>query len=160
MARRSLALAKESAGFLLYRRDNHKVEVLLVHPGGPFFKRRDDGVWSIPKGEIDAGEAPMDVARREFQEELGQPAPQAEMTSLGTVRQGSGKIVHAWAAPGDVDVEHIDSNQFEIEWPPRSGTMQKFPEIDRAQWFDLEAARRKILPAQQTFLDRLEKHLS
>lgn len=131
-----------------------------MHPGGPFFKRRDDGVWSIPKGEIDAGETPIDVARREFNEELGQPAPQADFASLGTVRQGSGKMVHGWAAPGDLNVEHIESMPFEMEWPPRSGKTQKFPEVDRAEWFDLEEARRKILPAQQTFLDRLEKLLS
>ena len=131
-----------------------------MHPGGPFFKRRDDGVWSIPKGEIDAGETPIDVARREFKEELGQVAPQVDFTSLGTVRQAGGKIVHAWAAPGDLDVEHMESMQFEMEWPPRSGKKQKFPEIDRAAWFDLETARRKILPAQQALIDRLEKLLS
>lgn len=145
---------------VLYRRRNGKPEVLLVHPGGPFWKRRDDGVWSIPKGEIEDREAPMDVARREFQEELGVSPPDGELTSLGTIRQAGGKVVHAWALQGDVDVEHVQSATFDMEWPPRSGKLQAFPEVDRAEWFDLEGARRKILPAQATLLDRLEEKLA
>lgn len=150
-------MAKESAGFLLYREREGKLEVLLVHPGGPFWKRKDEGAWSIPKGEIEPGEDAVDVARREFEEELGQ-APQAtELTSLGTIRQAGGKLVRAWAAPGDIDVSEIRSMTFEMEWPPRSGRRQQFPEIDRAAWFDLAMARQMILAAQQAFIDRLEQ---
>ncbi len=145
---------------MLYRRRNGKPEVLLVHPGGPFWKRRDDGVWSIPKGEIEEREAPPDVARREFQEELGVSPPDGELMPLGTIRQAGGKVVHAWALQGDVDVEHGQSATFDMEWPPRSGKLQAFPEVDRAEWFDLVGARRKILPAQATFLDRLEEKLA
>jgi len=144
---------------LLYRKRDGKLEVLLVHPGGPFWQKRDDGAWSIPKGELAESEAGIDVARREFQEELGVAAPDGELTTLGDVRQAGGKIVHAWAAPGDVDVTRLTSNTFEIEWPPRSRTMQRFPEVDRAAWFDLDAARRKLLPAQRLFIDRLEEQL-
>jgi predicted NUDIX family NTP pyrophosphohydrolase len=142
---------------VLYRHRDGKPEVLLVHPGGPFWKRRDEGAWSIPKGEIEAGEAAPDVARREFQEELGVPPPEGELTALGTIRQAGGKVVHGWALRGDVDAEHVQSVTFDMEWPPRSGKLQAFPEVDRAEWFDLEAARRKILPAQAAFLDRLEE---
>lgn len=131
-------------------------EVLLVHPGGPFWKRRDDGAWSIPKGEIEAGEDPVDVARREFREELGRDAPPAEMQPLGSIRQAAGKIVHAWAAAGDFDASRIDSMPFEMEWPPRSGRRATFPEVDRAAWFDFQTARLKILDAQRAFIDRLE----
>jgi predicted NUDIX family NTP pyrophosphohydrolase len=137
-----------------------RTEVLLVHPGGPFWKRRDEGAWSIPKGEIEAREAPQDVARREFQEELGRLAPDGDFKSLGSIRQAGGKVVHAWAVAGDVDVDDVHSTNFDLEWPPRSGKMQTFPEVDRAAWFDLEGARRKILPSQATFIDRLEKELS
>jgi predicted NUDIX family NTP pyrophosphohydrolase len=135
-------------------------EVLLVHPGGPFWSKRDDGAWSIPKGEIEAGESRIDVARREFREELGVTAPDGELISLGTIRQAGGKVVHAWAARGDVDPSRIESNRFTIEWPPRSGRMQEFPEVDRAAWFDLDEARRKILPSQLPLLDRLGPALS
>jgi predicted NUDIX family NTP pyrophosphohydrolase len=144
---------------VVYRGRTGKPEVLLVHPGGPFWKRRDDGAWSIPKGEIEDREAPTDVARREFQEELGVPPPQGDLTPLGSIRQAGGKVVHAWAVEGDLDVEHLHSATFDMEWPPRSGKSQAFPEVDRAEWFDLEAARRKILPAQATFLDRLQQKL-
>jgi predicted NUDIX family NTP pyrophosphohydrolase len=130
--------------------------VLLVHPGGPFWKRRDDGAWSIPKGEIEPGETALEVARREFREELGQDPPAAELTSLGSVRQAGGKVVHAWAAAGDFDPARLASATFEIEWPPRSGRRATFPEVDRAAWFDLLAARRKLLDPQRSFLDRLE----
>jgi len=131
-------------------------EVLLVHPGGPFWRKRDDGAWSIPKGELAENEVGMDVARREFEEELGVPAPQGEVTALGTVRQAGGKLVQAWAVSGDLDVTRTTSNMFEVEWPPRSGRMQQFPEVDRAAWFELDEARRKLLPAQRAFIDRLE----
>ncbi len=130
--------------------------MLLVHPGGPFWQKRDEGVWSIPKGEFADNEVALDVARREFQEELGSPAPDGNIAALGTIRQAGGKTVHAWAVPGDLDVTHFTSNTFEIEWPPRSGKMQEFPEVDRAEWFDLVNARRKMLPAQCEFIDRLE----
>jgi predicted NUDIX family NTP pyrophosphohydrolase len=130
-------------------------EVLLVHPGGPFWKRRDEGAWSLPKGEIEAGETALEVALREFQEELGQPPPNGPTIALGSIRQGGGKVVHAWAVAGDLDVDSVRSTTFEMEWPPRSGQRQEFPEVDRAEWFDLETARRKILPAQATFLERL-----
>ena len=153
------ALSKESAGLLLYRGEPPHVEVLLVHPGGPFWKRRDEGAWSIPKGEIELGETPIDVAQREFAEELGRPAPAGALSSLGSIRQAGGKVVHAWAEPGDIDVTRIESSTFSMEWPPSSGRMQTFPEVDRAAWFDLETARRMILAAQSTFLDRLEQLL-
>jgi predicted NUDIX family NTP pyrophosphohydrolase len=130
-----------------------------VHPGGPFWKRRDEGAWSVPKGEIEPGEDPVDVARREFREELGSEAPDGELTSLGSVRQAGGKVVQAWAAPGDLDVDRIESVTFEIEWPPRSGRRAPFPEVDRAGWFDLNTARRMILEGQRPFLDRLEEKL-
>jgi predicted NUDIX family NTP pyrophosphohydrolase len=133
--------------------------VLLVHPGGPFWQKRDEGAWSIPKGEFAENEIGIDVARREFEEELGAAAPAGDATPLGEVRQAGGKTVHAWAIPGDLDVTRISSNTFEMAWPPRSGTMQTFPEIDRAAWFDLDTARRKVIPAQRTFLDRLEAQL-
>jgi predicted NUDIX family NTP pyrophosphohydrolase len=149
-------LTAQSAGLLLYRRRDGKLEVLLVHPGGPFWQKRDDGAWSIPKGEVAENEKGMDVARREFQEELGVPPPDTEGTALGTIRQKAGKVVEAWALQGDLDVTHSTSNTFVIEWPPRSGTMRSFPEVDRAAWFDLDAARRKVLPAQRPFIDRLE----
>jgi predicted NUDIX family NTP pyrophosphohydrolase len=129
--------------------------VLLVHPGGPFWKKRDDGAWSIPKGEIEPGEEPVDVARREFREELGVPAPDGELKSLGVVRQAGGKLVRAWAVESDVDVSRLQSMTFDIEWPPKSGRMAAFPEVDRAEWFDLETAKKKINPAQSAFLDRL-----
>jgi predicted NUDIX family NTP pyrophosphohydrolase len=146
----------QSAGLVLYRQRNGKLEVLLVHPGGPFWQKRDDGVWSIPKGEFDDNEVGIDVARREFREELGTAAPDGGVIPLGDVRQSGGKTVHAWALPGDLDATRTTSNTFEIEWPPRSGKMQTFPEIDRAAWFDLDTARQKLLPAQRAFLDRLE----
>ena len=126
-----------------------------MHPGGPFFKRRNEGSWSIPKGEIESGETRIDVARREFREELGAAPPQGELKPIGSVRQAGGKVVHAWAAEGDLDTTRVVSGTFEMEWPPRSGRMQEFPEVDRAEWFDINEARRMIVPAQQEFLDRL-----
>lgn len=145
-----------SAGLLVYRQRDGKLEVLLVHPGGPFWQKRDDGVWSIPKGEIAENEAGIDVARREFEEELGMPAPRGATALLGEIRQKGGKVVHAWAVSGDLDVTRSTSNTFEVEWPPHSGKLQEFPEVDRAAWFEPEAARHKLLPAQRPFIDRLE----
>lgn len=136
-----------------------KLEVLLTHPGGPFWAKRNEGAWSIPKGEIEPGETAFDVALREFEEELGSPPPdKEELASLGTIRQAGGKVVHAWSAPGDLDVARVKSVSFSMEWPPRSGRMQEFPEVDRAAWFDLDAARRMILPSQLPLLDRLASH--
>lgn len=129
--------------------------MLLVHPGGPFWKKKDLGAWSIPKGEHDASEAPEDAARREFLEETGVVAP-ALLVPLGSLRQRGGKVVTAFAAEGDCDPARIRSGLFAMEWPPRSGRMQEFPEVDRAEWFDLAAARDRILPSQLPFLDRLE----
>ena len=140
----------------MWRTRDDRLEVLLVHPGGPFWKKRDDGAWSIPKGEVESGENPIDVARREFREELGHEPPDSEFGPLGTVRQSGGKTVHAWAAAGDYDVGTITSMTFEVEWPPRSGRLATFPEVDRAAWFDLQTARRKINEAQRAFIDRLE----
>jgi predicted NUDIX family NTP pyrophosphohydrolase len=148
-----------SAGILLYRHAGGGLEVLLVHPGGPFFARRDDGAWSIPKGVHEDGEEPLAAARREFAEELGSPCPDGEALDLGEIRQKSGKRVMAWAVAGDLDASTIASNTFEVEWPPRSGRKQTFPEVDRAAWFALDAARVKLLAAQAEFLDRLAERL-
>jgi predicted NUDIX family NTP pyrophosphohydrolase len=141
---------------LLYRQRDGTLEVLLVHPGGPFWQQRDDGVWSVPKGEFAEDEVGIDVARREFQEELGTAPPDGAPTPLGEVRQKGGKVVSAWALMGDLDATRTTSNTFEIEWPPGSGKIQTFPEVDRAAWFDAATARRKLLPAQSAFIDRLE----
>ena len=147
-----------SAGILLHRDGPDGREVLLVHPGGPFWAKRDDGAWSIPKGEYGGDEDPVTAARREFEEELGTALPDAtELRELGEVRQKNGKRVLAWAAAGDLDASAARSNTFEMEWPPRSGRRQEFPEIDRAEWFTLARAREKVLPAQAAFLDRLEE---
>jgi len=146
-----------SAGILLYRRRGDRLEVLLVHPGGPFWARRDQGAWSIPKGEYAAGEDPVAAARREFAEELGAEPPEGPVEDLDEVRQKAGKRVHAWALEGDLDAAAIESNTFELEWPPRSGRMIEVPEVDRAEWFTLERAREKINPAQTEFLDRLAR---
>ena len=147
---------KRSAGILLHRRtDDGEREVLLVHPGGPFWAKKDLGVWSIPKGEYEGGEDPRACALREFQEELGAAVPQGELIDLGEVRQRGGKVVTAWALEGDADPAAIHSNTFTIEWPPRSGRMREFPEVDRAGWFGLDEARERILRAQVPLLDRL-----
>jgi predicted NUDIX family NTP pyrophosphohydrolase len=145
-----------SAGILMYRVHAGRLEVLLVHPGGPFWQRRDLGVWSIPKGEVEPGEDVEAAARREFQEELGVEAV-GVARSLGSLRQKGGKVVEAFAVEGDLDVGAIRSNAFEMEWPPRSGRRQAFPEVDRAEWFTPAAAREKILPAQAVLIDRLEE---
>jgi predicted NUDIX family NTP pyrophosphohydrolase len=146
---------RRSAGILLYRRRGDGVEVLLVHPGGPLWARRDDGAWSIPKGEHEPSDDPRACALREFGEELGAPPPAGELVELGTVRQRGGKLVTAWALEGDLDAAAAVSNSFTMEWPPRSGVRREFPEVDRAEWFALDAARAKILPAQAELLDRL-----
>ncbi len=144
-----------SAGILLYRGSGQNLEVLLVHPGGPFWARKDEGVWSIPKGEYDPGEDAQAAARREFEEELGTAAPAGHAHDLGEIRQRAGKIVRAFALEGSLDAEAITSNICEIEWPPRSGRTMTIPEVDRAQWFTIEEARGKILAAQAPLLDRL-----
>lgn len=152
-------MPRRSAGLLLFRRRGG-VEVLLVHPGGPFWAKRDDGAWSVPKGEFEPDEDPCTVAIREFREELGQDPPHtAGLTSLGELRQPGGKRVQVWAVEGDLDVAVVRSNTFTMEWPPRSGRETEFPEVDRAAWFGLRLARSKILPAQVGFLARLEGSL-
>jgi predicted NUDIX family NTP pyrophosphohydrolase len=138
----------------MYRRVGSRLEVLLVHPGGPYWRRKDDGAWSIPKGEMTAGEETGDAARREFTEETGL-ALTGPLEPLGEVRQRGGKRVIAFAVEGDVDVRTIKANTFELEWPPKAGRMQTYPEIDRAEWFDLPAAHAKILEGQRPLLDRL-----
>ncbi len=148
-------MPRTSAGLLLYRHGAAGVEVLVGHMGGPFWARKDAGAWSIPKGEYDPGEEePEAVARREFEEELGSPAPSIELTPLGELR-ASGKVLTVWAAEGDLDAESCRSNTFELEWPPRSGRVQEFPEVDRAAWLPVELAREKLVKGQVPFLDRL-----
>jgi predicted NUDIX family NTP pyrophosphohydrolase len=148
---------KRSAGILLYRDG----EVLLVHPGGPFWARKDAGAWSIPKGEYEEGDDPRAAALREFEEELGSPLPAGtELVELGTVKQKSGKVITAYAAAGDLDAAAIHSNTFTAEWPPRSGRMQEFPEVDRADWFSVAEAREKLNPAQADLLVRLSPLLT
>jgi predicted NUDIX family NTP pyrophosphohydrolase len=154
-------MPKLSAGLLLYRRSADELEVLLVHPGGPYWAARDEGAWSVPKGEYEAGEEPLEAAIREFREELGSDPPDVGATAipLAEVRQASGKRVTAWALEGDLDVSTIRSNTFTAEWPPRSGKRQEFPEVDRAAWFDLETARRKLVRGQGGLIDQLEAAL-
>lgn len=154
-------MAKLSAGLLLHRRSSEgTVEVLLVHPGGPFWARKQEGAWSIPKGEYAPGDDPWTTARREFVEELGLPVPDGEVVALGEVRQAGGKVVTAFALAGDVAVDEIRSNTFEVEWPPRSGRRQEFPEVDRAEWCALPRARLLLLAGQRPLLERLEEHLA
>jgi predicted NUDIX family NTP pyrophosphohydrolase len=148
-------MAKQSAGILLYRVIDNQLQVFLVHPGGPFFKNKDDGSWSIPKGEFADDENPLDAAIREFFEETGQSVD-GNFIKLTPILQKGGKTVHAWAVEGDIDHETIVSNTFEIEWPLRSGKKQIFPEIDRAAWFDLEVAKVKINAAQVELISELE----
>ena len=150
-------MPRRSAGILLYRRH----EVLLVHPGGPFWAKKDAGAWSIPKGEYEDGDDPRACALREFEEELGTPLPgDAELTELGTVKLKSGKQITAYAVDGDLDADAVTSNTFSMEWPPRSGRTREFPEVDRAGWFALDEARAKLNPAQGAFVDRLEALLA
>ncbi len=151
-----MAVTRLSAGIVLVRRSTDgTVEVLLGHMGGPYWAHKEAGAWTIPKGEVEPGEDPLTVARREFHEETGVPVPPGELTDLGEIRQAGGKIVRAWAVEGDLDATVIISNTFELEWPPKSGRIQSFPEIDRAGWFDLESAHSVIVQGQRRLLDRL-----
>lgn len=148
-------MAGESAGILMYRRQAGAVQVLLAHPGGPFWRNRDEGAWSIPKGEPVVGETPEATARREFEEELG-AVPAGLLQPLGRIRQRGGKWVEAFAVEGDFDVAGLRSNLYEMVWPPRSGRIESFPEVDRCDWFFLDRARRAILPGQEVLLGRLQ----
>ena len=153
-------MPKQSAGLLLYRRAaGCEVEVLIAHPGGPLFARRDAGSWTVPKGEYEPGEEPLATAAREFAEELGHGAPDGERIDLGEIRQASGKRVRVWAVAGDLDERSVTSNEFEMEWPPKSGERQRFPEVDRAEWVSLDVAREKLNPSQSRFIPRLAEAL-
>jgi len=149
-------MSKSSAGLLLYRRVNGGLHVLLVHPGGPFWATKDFGAWSIPKGEFAPGEDPLEAAKREFREETGCGA-EGDYIPLAPLKQPSGKIIHVWAVAGDCDPSRLQSNTFSIEWPPRSGRAREFPEVDRAAWFPLAEARRRIVRGQAGFLDQLPR---
>jgi predicted NUDIX family NTP pyrophosphohydrolase len=152
-------VAKQSAGLLMYRRrEGGAVEVLLAHPGGPYWRSKDTGAWTLPKGEFEEGEDGLACAMREFREETG-CVPTPPFAPLGEVRQKSGKRVSAWCFEGELDPALLDSNLFEMEWPPRSGQLRYFPEVDRIAWYPLDAARAKLLPAQVPFLDRLAQTL-
>ncbi len=146
---------KLSAGILIYRRGADGIELLLVHPGGPFWANKDERAWSIPKGEYDEGEDPLAAAKREFAEELGSAPPRRPFLDLGAIKQPSRKAIRAFAAEGDFDPATLKSNRFELEWPPKSGRKQSFPEVDRAEWFAPSQARVKIQPGQAPFIDRL-----
>jgi predicted NUDIX family NTP pyrophosphohydrolase len=152
--------SRTSAGVLLFRRRASGLEVLIGHPGGPAWVRKDHGHWTVPKGEIEPGEEPLAVARREFQEETGHPVPAGPMIELGEIRQKGGKLVLAWGVEGDLDPATAVSNSYELEWPPRSGQLQSFPEIDRVAWFDLEQAALRLKATQVPFLERLEAALA
>lgn len=147
-------MKKRSAGLLLYKYANEQLQVLLVHPGGPFWAKKDLAAWSIPKGEILEDEDPLSAAKREFAEELGMSAPEGEALELGSVKQSS-KEVLAWAFEAGLDTKHVKSNTFDLEWPPKSGTIQQFPEADKAEWFDLTTAKTKIVKGQAELVDRL-----
>ena len=151
---------KQSAGILMYRIEDGELRVLLVHPGGPLFTKRDAGYWSIPKGEYLDDEDAVVAAVRELQEETGAVVDPADLIELGTVRQKSGKVVSAWGIEADFDVTALVSNLFELEWPPRSGVMREYPEVDRCEWFSADEARAKINSAQAAFVDRLEAWLA
>ncbi|MFD0794434.1 NUDIX domain-containing protein [Mucilaginibacter litoreus] len=151
-------MIKQSAGILLYRRTNGLTQVFLVHPGGPFFRKKDEGAWSIPKGEFPEDEDPLLGAQREFIEEVGKPVS-GNFIKLKPVKQNSGKTVHAWAVEGDIDHTNIVSNTFEIEWPPKSGKRAIYPEIDRAGWFTIDIAKTKIIPEQVKLLEELENFI-
>jgi predicted NUDIX family NTP pyrophosphohydrolase len=152
-------MPKLSSGLLLFRSRERRVEVMLVHMGGPLWRRRDAGGWSLPKGEHEPGEDSLHAARREFAEELGSAAPQGAAIDLGSLKQPSGKVIHAWALNVDMDVSEIRSNTFELEWPRGSGKLQRFPEVDRAGWFELTAAREKLIRGQWPFLDLLRERI-
>jgi predicted NUDIX family NTP pyrophosphohydrolase len=151
-------MSKKSAGLLPFRETAVGVEVLLVHPGGPFWAKKDDGSWSIPKGEFADDEEPLRAAKREFEEEMGVP-PSGDLIPLEPLRQPSGKLVFAWAIRSDFDPSRLKSNMFSMEWPPKSGKQQEFPEVDRAAWFEVEAARLKILRGQAPFIDQLLRNV-
>jgi predicted NUDIX family NTP pyrophosphohydrolase len=150
---------KQSAGILVYRIKNDRAEVFLVHPGGPFWAKKDDAAWSIPKGEYEASEEPLAAARREFREETGSEID-GDFVALTPRMQNAGKMVRAWMVRGDLDPTTIRSNEFEMEWPPRSGQMKSFPEVDRGEWFSMETAAKKILPGQRALLEELSELLS
>jgi predicted NUDIX family NTP pyrophosphohydrolase len=150
---------KQSAGILLYRKQKTTIEVLLVHPGGPFWAKKDRGAWSIPKGEFLEGEDPLVAAKREFSEELGLPVPNAALISLESAKQPSGKVVYIWTGEADLDITRMHSNTFAMEWPPKSGNEQDFPEVDRAKWCSLALAREKLVKGQVTFIERLAEQL-
>jgi predicted NUDIX family NTP pyrophosphohydrolase len=152
-------MAKKTAGLLLYREASDRLEVLLIHPGGPFWKNKDEGAWSIPKGLVDEGEDHFDAAKREFSEETGGTAA-GEAIALEPLRQPSGKILYAWAMRGEFDPATLTSNTFLMEWPPKSGRQQEFPEVDRAGWFSIEEAERRILKGQAALLRELRKKLA
>jgi len=147
-------MAKQAAGILLYRRGRAGLDVLLAHPGGPLWARKDAGAWTLPKGQFTDSELPLDAAKREFEEEMGS-APSGEFQSLGSIKQPSGKVIHAWAVESDFDIRTVRSNLFELEWPPKSGVKAEFPEIDRAGWFAIAEARIKIIKGQEPFIGRL-----
>jgi predicted NUDIX family NTP pyrophosphohydrolase len=149
-------VARQSAGILMYRRRADRTEVFLIHPGGPFWSRKDDGAWSIPKGEFTSEEPPLDAARREFQEETGF-AVSGDFTAMEPIRQAGGKVVHTWVVEGECDAAAVKSNTFSMEWPPRSGQWKTFPEADRAGWFALDQAETKILKSQRPLLDQFRR---
>jgi len=151
-------MSKQSAGLLLFRKVSADIEILLVHPGGPYWATKDEGAWSIPKGEFDQNEDPLDAAKREFMEETGF-APSGEFIPLEAVRQTNSKTIHAWAIEGDFDPATLQSNTFSLEWPPKSGRQEQFPEVDHAAWFSMGAAKRKILKGQTPFLKQLQEML-
>ena len=151
-------MPKKSAGLLLYRQNQGSIEVLLVHPGGPFWRNKDEGAWTIPKGEF-LDEDPLAAAQREFKEETGFAPPDGQYIPLTPIKQKNGKIVSAWALEGDFDPASVNSNEFETEWPPKSGRMQKFPEVDRAEWFVPEVAKQKMLSGQGALVDELVRKL-
>lgn len=152
-------MSKKSAGLLLFRKVSGHLEVLLVHPGGPFWAKKDEGAWSIPKGELEEDEEPLAASKREFEEETGLKPPDVEVIPLEPLRQPSGKLVYAWAVKHDFDPAGLKSNTFSMEWPPKSGRYQEFPEIDRAEWFSIKEASQKILKGQAPFLDQLQQKL-
>ena len=153
-------MPKKSAGLLVYRQAAGDIEVLLVHPGGPFWRNKDQGAWTIPKGEFDETEDPLAAAKREFKEETGSTSPNGPYISLKAIKQKNGKIVHAWAVEGDFDPGELNSNTFLCEWPPKSGRMQEFPEVDRAGWFAPDVAKEKMLSGQPALIDELNDWLA
>ena len=153
-------MKRQSAGILLYRFKDGDLQVLIAHPGGPFFAKKDNGNWSIPKGLYEDDEDPFETAKREYEEEIGVPPPSGPYLELGEIKRKDGKTIHVWAAEGNFDESKVKSNIFEMEWPPRSGKMQEFPEIDKALWFDINSASLKLQPVQVEFLKRLAEQLN